>query len=231
MLKKLPWPIPPHLERWLYIFIFVILLAIGWWLSDFVLVKEEVFVRVEAFAFQARTELEVKAKIKKEVKRFQSTPDPGRQICALVHMLECNYYLLYNRNRAMDRYYDFIKLVLHPTQRNQLKDKDSYIRQAKRYLKRKRNLDIQFSGYNISYPRFYNRNGDETAEVLVLRVLNLGKGEELFKYHFRKYSDNRYYLYFVKENNRVRYRFQDTKTKKNMPPKSSQPGATQNGKQ
>jgi hypothetical protein len=185
-------------ERKWYILILLLVLAVFWLVFDVFMEKEEVFKKDEEYSFTNRTDLEIKEKIKQEIKRYQSTDDPRTQICALVHMLECNYYLLYNRFRGTSRYYDFIKIVLFPSLRNSLRRKESYIRQAKRYLKRKRNLNFTLTGYEFTVPRFSGQGDETVADVRVRRMLTgeSGQDAELFKYRFRKHTDKRYYLDF-----------------------------------
>ncbi|NIM13252.1 MAG: hypothetical protein GTO45_14160 [Candidatus Aminicenantes bacterium] len=218
-------------EKRKYIVILALILVTCWLLYDFVLVKDEIFYRIDEYSFKNKQETEIKEKIKQEVKAFQSAKEPIKQIRALIHILECNYYLLYNRARRMERYYDFVKFVLHPSQRRQLKDKQSYVNEAKRHLKRKRNLPINFRKYEISRPVFSGPPGSEAAEVLVIRTLTEANGEdqgkEFFTYYFQKYKDNRFYLYFKKENHllKLRHRFREVLDVKPGSPVSNAPKA------
>jgi hypothetical protein len=206
-----------------------LILVICWLLYDFVLVKDEIFYRIDEYSFKDKQKTEIKEKIKQEIKGFQSSKEPVNQVRALIHILECNYYLLYNRARRMERYYDFVKFVLHPSQRRQLKDKQGYVNEAKRHLKRKRNLPINFKKYEISRPVFSGPPGSEAAEVLVIRTLTEASGEdqskEFFTYFFQKYKDNRFYLYFKKENHllKLRHRFRDVLDVKPGAPVSNVP--------
>jgi hypothetical protein len=197
-------------EKRKYIILMALILVTCWLLYDVVLVKDEIFYRIDEFSFKNKHETDIKDKINQEVKSFQSSKEPVNQIRALIHILECNYFLLYNRARRMERYYDFVKFVLHPSQRRQLKDKQSYVNEAKRHLKRRRNLPINFKKYEISRPVFSGSPGSEAAEVLVIRTLTEANGEdqgkEFFTYHFQKYKDNRFYLYFKKEYHLLKFR-------------------------
>jgi hypothetical protein len=210
--------VKPEQEKKVYLSILAIALVACWLIYDFVLVQTKVFRIAEEYTFGVKTSLQIKDKIKQEVKRFQSSNDLRNQITALVHMLESNYFLLYNRQRSMSRYYDFIKVVLFPPQRKQLKNKSSYIRHARRYLKRKRNLEINFTGYRISEPRISREVEGTGFEVLIRRFFETtsGKQGEYFVYHFKKHTDKRYYLYFTDVgSDYVRYKFLENKKKEN----------------
>jgi hypothetical protein len=219
--KILFFDVKPEHEKKVYIPLLIITLILCWVIYDLVYIKTETFRKAEEFHFGAQTAIQIKDKIKQDIKRFQSSTDMMNQIGALVHMLESNYYLLYNRQRSMSRYYDFIKIVLYPPLRKQLKNKSSYIRQGRRYLKRKRNLEIKFSGYQISYPSISSEIKGNGLEVLVRRLYRStsGKEDEFFVYHFKRHSDNRFYLYFTDpQSNRIRYKFlEDRKTKEDDP--------------
>lgn len=214
-------------EKRKYIILLAFILVTCWLLFDVILVKDEIFYRIDEYSFKNKHEIDIKEKINQEVKGFQSSKEPVNQIRALIHILECNYFLLYNRARRIERYYDFVKFVLHPSQRRQLKDKQSYANEAKRHLKRRRNLPINFKKYEISHPEFSGPPGKEGAKVLVIRTLTEAggedKGKEFFTYHFRKYKDNRFYLYFKEENElfKLRQRFRDVLDVK---PGASKPG-------
>lgn len=176
-------------------------LAVSWLLFDVIFIRQETYGKAEEFSFENKTDIQVREKIKQEIRRYQSSMKPYDQVCALVHALECNYYLLYNRRRGMSRYYDFLKVVLFPSLRGQLKSKENYVRQARRYMKRKRNLSLLFDRYEISVPKFSNCDEEENhdvAEILVQRTMKSenSKTGELFKYYLRRHSDNRFYLYF-----------------------------------
>jgi hypothetical protein len=218
-------------EKRKYIIILALILVTCWLLYDFVLVKDEIFYRIDEYSFEKKQETEIKEKIKQEVKGFQSAKEPVNRIRALIHILECNYYLLYNRARRMERYYDFVKFVLHPSQRRQLKDKQGYVNEARRHLKRRRNLPLNFRKYEISRPVFSGPPGSETAEVLVIRTLTEASGEdqgkEFFTYHFQKYKDNRFYLYFKKENHllKLKHRYREVLNVKPGAPAANVPEA------
>lgn len=188
----------------------IILLAAAllsaWLLFDVILDKDQAFEKGEEFSFEDKLDTEIKDRVNIELQRYESSPDRGQQVYALVHALECNYFLVYNSFRRLERYYDFIKIVLFPLQRRQLKNKKNYLRQIRRYLKRKRNVDVHFSKYEISVPRFRGPEGGETAQLTVIRtiVTGLGRGtspgadtaKEIHTYSFKRHSDQRFYLYF-----------------------------------
>ncbi len=193
----------PRKERILYSSLLVGILLVLWVMMDFVLIKEETFLKSEEYTFLGRTELEVKTRVKLDIKRYQTAPKPEEQVLALVHLLECHYFQLLTRRTGMDRYFDFIKIVLYPSQRVQLKNKTGYTRQVGRYLKRKKNLNIRFIKYELSVPVFRDDVDGMTARVLVKRTMHSTSGShtEIFLYHFRKHSDNRFYLYFSDDSN------------------------------
>ena len=193
-----------------YVFILGIILVVCWLLSDFVLVKDEIFNKVEEFSFEDKNQIEVKEKIKKEIDRYQSAGQAKDQVCALVNILECRYYLLYNRYIGLRRYYDFIKIVLYPPQRNQLKDKQSYVDYVNRYLKRKRKLRFDCRKFEVSFPVIHHpHDKKKIVEVLVLRTMGKDEEKRIFRYYFKQYNDNRYYLYFKRESRLWRYRIRE----------------------
>jgi hypothetical protein len=189
-----------------YIAVMALGLALCWFLFDVLLVDDETFEKIEEYTFEEKSELAVRAKIRREIKRFESSTGSLDQVYALVHLMECNYYLLYHRFRRLERYYDFVKVVLYPGQRGRLKNKQEYVRQAGRYLKRKRNLDIIIEKYEISRPRLSGDKGEERVEVPVIRQLgaasDTSRTRERLTYHFRRHTDQRFYLYF-KQTNRL----------------------------
>jgi len=197
-------PTGPGRKR--YIVILAAALLAVWLLNDIILDKALPFEKGEEYSFEDKLAEEVKDKVNGELQRFETSPDPKQQLYALVHALECNYFLVYNSYRRLERYYDFIKILLFPLQRRQLKNKENYLRQVRRYLKRKRNVDIYFSKYEISAPRFSGPAGGETAQLTVIRtiVTGLERGrtpgadiaKEVLTYNFRRHSDRWFYLYF-----------------------------------
>lgn len=198
-------------ERKWAVILLALALAICWLLFDVIFIREETFGKAEEFSFENKTDIQIRGKIKQEIRRYQSSMKPYDQVISLVHALECNYYLLYNRRRGMSRYYDFLKVVLFPSLRGKLKSKDEYSRQARRYMKRKRNLSLLYARYEISSPRFSSYGEEiknDVAEVLVRRTMKAENSVtgELFKYHLRKHSDNRFYLYFDDSSTITRYR-------------------------
>jgi len=183
-----------------YVLILGVILVICWLLFDFILVKEEIFNKVEEFSFEDKNEVEIKEKIKTEISRYQSAEEAAHQILALVNMLECNYYLLFNRHIGLNRYYDFIKIILFPPQRKQLKAKGNYVDEVKRYLKRRRKIKLEYNKYEISYPVIPGLHEKQRiTKVLVARTLDSGKDKKFLKYCFKQYNDKRYYLYFKKD--------------------------------
>lgn len=190
-----------------YIFFLAAILMAVWLLYDFILVKESPFAKGEEYSFEDKLESVIKDKVNSELQRYEASLDKDQQVIALVHALECNYFLVYNSFRRLERYYDFIKIVLFPHQRRQLKDKKNYLRQIRRYLKRKRNVNVHFSKYEISLPRFSGPTGGETAQLTVIRTIVTGLGKdttpdaeitkEVHTYSFKRHTDRRFYLYFT----------------------------------
>jgi formyltetrahydrofolate synthetase len=203
-------------EKKKYISILFLALLLVWVINDFILVKEKVFQTIEQYSFKDKSFVVVKEKVKQEIKRLQTAGnlvnsgagglETADQLLAMVHMTECNYYLLLNRQKSLERYYDFIKLVLYPPQRRELREKSEYVKEMKRHLKRKKNLKIRFTDYTISSPVVTGTPGRETAEVLVMRIMVSAPegvevegeaGKEYVMYRFRRHTDKRYYLYFT----------------------------------
>jgi len=195
-------------ERTVFIILLSVTLLLVWLLYDVLLVKKELFVKIEEFSFENKTPVQIKEKIGSEIKRYQSATDATQQVTALVNLLECHYFEVYRKRKGMKQYYDFIKIILYPSQRVQLKSKPLYIQQARRFLKRKKNLHFRLLKYEVSKPRFSGVDPEVIVSVLVVRtqLTDTGNTLEQFKYNFRKHTDNRYYLYFNDKSSMLRFK-------------------------
>lgn len=182
-------------EARLPVLLMLLALLVIWLCVDFLFIKKETFVMKEEYDFAPRDKFQIRDKIRNEIKRYETSKDGGDQICALAHILECNYFLIYNRDRRVERYYDLVKIILDPSQRVQLKNRQSYIRQAGRYLMRMRNLPLSFNRYELS-PDLSGDPEEGEACVRVRRMMN-NEGEGTYlKYHFKRHKNKRFYLYF-----------------------------------
>jgi len=176
--------------------VLVILVILIWIFFDFILKKETPFTKDSEFIFEAKTLQQIKNHAEKSFNDYLITEESNTQVRLLVNALECNHFLLYANKLKVPRFYDFIHIILLPSQRDELKDKEKYVYEIKRYLRRKRNLEIKYLKYEISKPEPLEEKNNTVLKIRVIRR-NADNNENLV-YHFKKFKQ-RYYLYFKKK--------------------------------
>lgn len=175
------------------VILLVVLLILTWLFFDFTLRDKAQYLLDFEYSFKSKTLAQVKEFADEELDEYQLSEGSYEQVRFLVNALECHHYLLYANKISVTRFYDFIRLVLFPSQRAELKDKEKYVYEIKRYLRRKRNLDIQYSGYEVSEPVIPENTKDGFVRVYLTR--KNAEGKEYLSYSFKTFK-NRYYLYF-----------------------------------
>jgi hypothetical protein len=178
------------------IIIGLVILVIGIWIIfDFVLKKETPFTKDSEFVFQEKTLQQIKYFAERTFNDYLSSEENLDQVRLLVNALECNHYLLYANKLKVPRFYDFINIILLPSQRNELKNKTKYVYEIKRYLRRKRNLEIKYLKYEFSKPESLGETDNQYVRIRVTR--KDAENVENLVYYFKKFKQ-RYYLYFKK---------------------------------
>lgn len=175
------------------IIILLLVLVLIWILHDFRQTSQETYEKAYSYTFEGKTFQEVDDALKLEGERYMQSESEIVQIHSLVNMMECRHYLLYKNRSSLKKYYDFLKVVLHPNLRHQLKNKKEYTDEIGKFLRRKRKLGIEYLKYEVSMPSFVEVGQTEMAEVFIIRTTKEGK--EYLKYEFRKHDHGRYYLY------------------------------------
>jgi hypothetical protein len=176
-----------------YILILIVLLVVIWVISDIRHLKEDSFEKAWEYSFQGKTPNEINEQVIRESLRYSSAKSDEVQILSLVNMLECRYYLLYNNQFSLKKYYDLIRVILHPELRYQVKNKKKYIDEIGKFLRRKRKLRIEYLKYEVSRPVFSREGSQDSAEVFLIRTTRGDK--EYLKYDLRKHTNNKYHLY------------------------------------
>jgi len=174
-----------------YILLLVLALGLVWYLADTSERHRAPFQAVFAFSFETKPAGQIEAFAKRMIGEYRVSNQRESQIRTLVNALECYHYLVYNGTVGVSRFYDFMRIVLLPRQREKLRDKDEYVTEIKRYLRRKRNLKTRYLKYEVSAPVPRHTKDGERIDVTVLRTDN--RNRELITYSFRKFR-NRYYL-------------------------------------
>jgi hypothetical protein len=184
-------------------------LVVAWVLLQVVFKQESIYRQMDQFVFIEKSASIIKQKIQTEIDRFRNSDSPTAQTAAIVHIIECSQFLMYEKKLKVEHYYDYMRMMTFPVQRKQLKDKAKYIEDTKRYLRRKRNLYLKYHSYSLSTPQFPtgSRAHSLEAEVYVLRKSD--KGDDYIRYNFRKHKDNRYYLLLDKSRGGIPFRLEE----------------------
>jgi hypothetical protein len=190
------------------------ILIITWLFFDFSLLKDEIFNKAYGISFNNKTEKDIKEKLKSEKEIYQKAEKEEEQILSMVNMIICNFHLVFYKSISLGKFYDFTKIILFPSLRNQLRNKKNYVNEMKRYFKRMRNLVKSMIRCEVSTPKYIHRNNYRVAEVLV--IMTTDKGAFFKQFHFRKHNDNRFYLYFLKESRHLKLRLREYKKKQNF---------------
>lgn len=180
-----------------YAIVLTSLVILIWIFFDFIVKKETPFNKDSEFFFQGKTLQQIKNFAEKSFNDYLASEENNTQVHLLVNAIECNYFLLYANKLSVPRFYDFINIILLPSQRNELKEKRKYVYEIKRYLRRKRNLEIQYLKYEISKPEQAKNKKNSVLKIRVIRK-NADNDENL-TYYFKKFKQ-RYYLYLKKWN-------------------------------
>ena len=171
-----------------------------WIIFDYLLKKEIPFTKDSEFVFQEKTLQQIKNFTDSAFNDYLNSQETLNQVRLLVNTLECNHYLLYANKLKVPRFYDFINLILLPSQRNELKNKKKYVYEIKRYLRRKRNLEIKYLKYEFSKPEPVGEPDNQYVRIRVIR--KDAENVENLVYYFKKFR-KRYYLYFKKKRENI----------------------------
>lgn len=169
----------------------IIFLALVWLLSDFVFLRSRVYDRAFEFNFQNRPWGDVRKFTEDQSAVYRRSFRGEDQMLALVNMIECFHYLLYNNRITLDSYYNLARMIIVPGQRTRLREEARYVYEAGKYLRKMRNLEINYLGYEVSFPM--HRPGSERTVADVFVVRSAVRGREYIRYRFRKVQ-NRYFL-------------------------------------
>lgn len=179
-------------SRYRYITILIILVAVIWIVNDFG-IREEIQISKDfEFSFESNTLKQIKDHAKSVLDEYYASEDNDVQIRALINAVECYHYLLYANEINVSRFYDFMRIILLPAQRIKLRKKEEYVYEIKRYLRRKRNLNIQYLKYEVSKPVQLDEQKDEFVQIHLIRTN--AENKEYLSYFFKKFK-NRFYLY------------------------------------
>jgi len=175
------------------IIVLMIMVFLIWIIFDVIIKKEVQFTKDFEFSFESKTIQQIKNFAESALDDYLTSEKNNIQIRSLVNAIECNHFLLYANEMSENRFYDFISLILLPSQRIELKEKGKYAYEIKRYLRRKRNLELQYQKYEVSKPISSKNQKIKFLKIQVIRK-NAEKNENL-SYYFKKFN-GRYYLYF-----------------------------------
>ncbi|MCK4835526.1 MAG: hypothetical protein KAT17_02770, partial [Candidatus Aminicenantes bacterium] len=123
------------------IIVLIIMVFLIWIIFDVIIKKEVQFTKDFEFSFESKTIQQIKNFAENALNDYLTSEKNNTQIRSLVNAIECNHFLLYANKMSENRFYDFISLILLPSQRIELKEKEKYVYEIKRYLRRKRNLE------------------------------------------------------------------------------------------
>jgi hypothetical protein len=176
-----------------YALILIIVLGLVWYMANRTMKEEEPFTKAYEFSFGTKSVRQIDEFAKRTLGEYRFSQNVNVQLRSLVNALECHHYLVFNNAISVSRFYDFMRIVLLPQQREQLRDKDEYVYEIKRYLRRKRNLNVQYLRYEVSEPIRRQTPSDSWVDVTVIRTD--ARNRELITYSFKTFN-NRYYLFF-----------------------------------
>ena len=155
-------------KRWVFILLVVLILV--WIVNDLRQARQEVFEKALEYSFAEKSYQEIEENLNLESEHYTRARSDSIQILSLVNMLECRHYLLYENRYSLKKYYDFIKVIIHPDLRYQLKNKKKYTDEIGKFLRRKRKLVIKYLKYEVSMPEFSKNGTIESAEVFLVRT-------------------------------------------------------------
>ena len=190
-----------------------IVLIFAWVVNDLRQQTQGEFEKAFEFSFVKKTYQDIEDYLDREGERYSRSTSDTVQIASLVNMMECRYFLLYENQQSIKKYYDFIKVVICPDMRLELKNKKTYTDEIGKFIRRKRKLQIKYRKYEVSHPVFSKNGANEHAEVYLMRITEEDK--EYIKYDFKKYTNGRYYLYLDNKIplNQLHFRFKQKEKK------------------
>ncbi|GEM_PF-2505715 len=178
----------PHVRA---VAVLLALLGAIWWLYDGLLVKKVELVRASRFSFEGKVTADVRIHLMNVGSSYLTSEDADDQIDAAAHMIEIYLYLLYSGKENLRVFYNFLKAVLAPERKLAVKDINRYEYEAVKFLRKRRRIGWPCLKYEVSKPIYYSHEGEEMANVYVVRTMENRK--EVIKYHFKKVN-NRFYL-------------------------------------
>jgi hypothetical protein len=166
-------------------------LLAAWFLSDHVFMRTSVYEKAFEYSFQGKSWRDIRNFVESQGPAFARSFRAEDQMFAAVNMLEGFHYLLYNGRVNLKTYYNFARIMIAPGQRTGLRDESRYEYEAGKYLRKMKNLKINYLNYDVSYPLFKRGSGRSVADVFVVRAAV--RGREYIRYRFQKVQD-RYFL-------------------------------------
>ena len=190
----------------LYALLLIVVLGMIWIATDRLMKREETFNKAYEFSFDTKSTRQIEEFSSRNLGEYRFSQQGDVQIRALVNALECYHFLVYNNAVSVSRFYDFMRIVMLPEQRGRLREKEKYVYEIRRYLRRKRNLKIQYLKFEVSEPIQRKPPPDSRVDVMVIRTD--ADNRETITYSFQMFK-NRYYLFFPERETGWDFTFSD----------------------